>query len=206
MKGTRRKTTRTLVKKSDERRPVRKGDQAVGPRIRFLRQQRNITLDRLSNMSGLTKSYVSKVERSLSVPSISTAMKIAEALGLTVSQLLGEEQSANSVCLVRKNERRSFMRPGSDAGYNYQMVAGPKEFKRMEPYIMRPPLRFQDGRKFEHGGEEFMLVLSGSISVELGGKQYNLTRGDALYFDAHVPHRSRSLGGRYAEVLVVVTG
>jgi transcriptional regulator with XRE-family HTH domain len=181
------------------------GQQGIGSRIRFLRQQRKMTLEQLSAASGLTKSFVSKVERGASVPSISTAMKLAESFGLTVSQLLGQDQYVDAACLVRKRERRSFMRPGSASGYNYELLAGSKRFKGMEPYIMKPPLRFQDKRVFEHVGEEFMFVLSGSVEVELSGKPIRLNAGDALYFDSHFPHRSRSLGGKYAEVLVVVT-
>jgi mannose-6-phosphate isomerase-like protein (cupin superfamily) len=75
----------------------------------------------------------------------------------------------------------------------------------MEPYIMKPPLQFQEKRLFEHVGEEFMFVLSGAIEVEISGQNFQLRLGDALYFDSHLPHRTRSLGGKYAEVLVVVT-
>ncbi len=180
--------------------------QGIGARIRFLRRQRNMTLEQLSKSSKLTKSFVSKVERGVSVPSISTAMKLAASFHITVSQLLGEEHYDDAISLTRKNERRSFMRPGSSSGYNYEMIAGSKRFRRMEPYIMKPPLVFQDKRLFEHVGEELMFVLSGCVEVELSGQSIRLNSGDALYFDSHLPHRSRSVGLKYAEVLVVVTG
>jgi transcriptional regulator with XRE-family HTH domain len=181
-------------------------DQGIGARIHFLRRQRNMTLEELSAASKLTKSFVSKIERGLSVPSISTAMRIAESFGLTVSQLLGEDGYADAVSVVRKDKRRSFMRPGSSSGYNYQMIADSKRYKRMEPYIMRPPLQFQDKRLFRHVGEELMFVLSGNVEVQVSGKSIRLGEGDTLYFDSHLPHRSRSLGDKYAEVLVVITG
>lgn len=186
--------------------PVTKSaEQGIGGRIRFMRQQRGVTLEQLSSSSKLTKSFVSKIERGLSVPSISTAMRLAESFQITISQLLGEDHYDDAISLVRKSERRSFMRSGSSSGYNYEMVAGPKRFKRMEPYIMKPPLKFQDKRLFEHVGEEFMFVLSGRVEVEIAGQCLQLRSGDALYFDSHLPHRSRSLGGRYGEVLVVIT-
>lgn len=186
--------------------PVSKSaEEGIGERIRFLRQQRGMTLEQLSVASKLTKSFVSKIERGVSVPSISTAMRLAESFQITISQLLGEDHYEDAVSLVRKDERRSFMRPGSSSGYNYEMLAGPKRFKRMEPYIMKPPLKFQNKRLFDHVGEEFMFVLSGSVEIEISGQHFRLRPGDALYFDSHLPHRSRSLAGRYAEVLVVVT-
>ncbi len=180
--------------------------QGIGTRVRFLRKQRNMTLDQLSSLSNLTKSYVSKVERGVSVPSISTAMKLAESFNITVSQLLGEEGYEDAVSIVRRDERRAFMRPGAGSGYNYELIAAPKKFKCMEPFVMRPPLQFQDKRVFEHSGEELLYVLSGSVEIEISGKVSRLNVGDAVYFDAHLPHRTRSIGGKQATALVVVSG
>ncbi len=178
---------------------------SIAERMSFLRKQRAVTLERLAETSGLTKSYLSKVERGLSVPSISTAMKIAESLDLSVGQLLGETQYEGAISIVRHNERRAFMRgSSSSAGYNYEMLAPGKQFKTMEPYIMRPPAKFQNDLRFNHGGQEIIFVLSGAVEVEYGGTLHALAKGDCAYFDAHVPHRSRSLNNKIAEALVVV--
>ncbi len=177
----------------------------IGGRIRFLRRQRGMSLDRLAEATRLTKSYLSKIEREISVPSISTVLKIAESFDISVGQLLGEELDDEAICVVRKNERKSFMRAGSDSGYNYETVAAPKRFKSMEPFVMTPPLRFQGHRFFEHLGEEFIFVLSGSMEVEFPTKAIALKAGDAIYFDSHIPHRCRSLGRKVAKALVIVT-
>jgi transcriptional regulator with XRE-family HTH domain len=176
----------------------------LADRIAFLRKQRNMTLNELANSSGLTKSYLSKVERGLSVPSISTAMKVAQSLELSVGQLLGEAQYEDAISIVRSDERPSFLRGGSASGYDYEMLAPGKQFKMMEPFIMRPPLAFQDDRRFNHSGQEIIFVLSGQMEIDFGSERYKLSKGDCAYFDAHVPHRSRSLNGRIAEALVVV--
>ncbi len=175
----------------------------LAERMSFLRKQRGITLDALARSSGLTKSYLSKVERSLSVPSISTAMKIAESLKLSVGQLIGEAQYDGAISIVRSTERRSFMRGGSSSGYDYEMLAPGKQFKTMEPFIMRPPLKFENDRRFNHSGQEIIFVLSGQMEVEYGGSLYQLAKGDCAYFDAYIPHRSRSIG-KIAEALVIV--
>src|SRR5262245_22737468 len=180
-------------------------DQGVGARIAFLRRQKAISLEDLAQKSGLTKSFLSKLERGRSVPSISTAMALAKSFSLTVGQLMGEQQYDDAVCVVRKGNRRSFMRRGSEVGYDYEMLAAGKSFKLMEPYIMRPPLEFQDDRRFKHAGQEFLFVLSGSLEVEFAGRPIRLNAGDAIYFDSNVPHRSRSLKGKVAEALVIVT-
>jgi transcriptional regulator with XRE-family HTH domain len=180
-------------------------EHGIGARIAFLRRQRAISLEDLAQKSGLTKSFLSKLERGLSVPSISTAMALAESFGLTVAQLVGEQQYDDAICIVRKGSRPSFMRRGSAVGYDYEMLAAGKRFKLMEPYIMRPPLAFQDQRRFEHTGQEFLFVLSGSVEIEFASKTFRLDAGDAVYFDSNIPHRTRSLKGRIAEALVVIT-
>jgi mannose-6-phosphate isomerase-like protein (cupin superfamily) len=132
-------------------------------------------------------------------------MKLAASFDLSVGQLLGEDQYDDAISMVRRNGRPSFMRAGSVSGYDYEMLAAGKRFKSMEPFVMRPPLRFQDERRFEHAGQEMMFVLVGKIELEFGGQKYVLNTGDCVYFDAHVPHRSRSLDNRIAQALVVVT-
>ncbi len=164
-----------------------------------------MTLEELAASCGLTKSFLSKIERGLSVPSISTAMKLAASFDMSVGQLLGESEYDDSISVVRRKDRRSFMRDGSAHGYNYEAIAGGKRFKSMEPYIMRPPFDFQDDRLFEHTGQELMFVLAGRLQVHFSARVIDLRAGDAVYFDAQVPHRSRSLGTRLAEVLVVLT-
>jgi transcriptional regulator with XRE-family HTH domain len=191
--------------KSEPKRLATASRTTLASRIAFLRKQHGMTLDQLADAAGLTKSYISKVERGLSVPSISTALKIAGTFDLSVGQLLGETQYDDAISLVRRAERPSFMRGGSASGYDYEMLAPGKRFKTMEPYIMRPPLKFQDDRHFEHGGQEIIFVLSGAIELSFGGNSFKLNSGDCVYFDSHVPHRSRSLNGKVAQALVVVT-
>ncbi|HEY0218181.1 MAG TPA: XRE family transcriptional regulator [Afipia sp.] len=200
-------TPKTKARKTAAKRKMDSvsGVTTLAERVAFLRKQRNMTLEYLAESSGLTKSYLSKVERGLSVPSISTAMKIAESLDLSVGQLLGEVQYEDAISIVRSNERPSFMRAGGGVGYNYEMLAPGKKFKAMEPYIMRPPLKFENDRRFNHGGQEVIFILTGRIEIEYGGALYELEKGDCAYFDAHMPHRSRSLNGKIAEALVVVT-
>ena len=174
--------------------------QGIGARVRFMREQRKMTLEQLSSASNLTKSFVSKVERGISVPSISTAMPVGESFDLTISQLVGEDHYEDGISVVRKGERRSFMRPGAALNYNYETLAAPKRFKRMEPYIMRPPFKFQGKRFFEHVGEEFMFVLSGTMRSNFQSDLSASFRVIRFIFNSHLPHRSRSLGTKHASV------
>ncbi|MGK9522668.1 helix-turn-helix transcriptional regulator, partial [Salmonella enterica subsp. enterica] len=72
-----------------------------------------VTLESLAEKSGMTKSYLSKVERGLNTPSIAAALKLAKALNVKVEELFSEDNvSLDSYSLVRSHER-----PDTAPGY-----------------------------------------------------------------------------------------
>lgn len=107
--------------------------------------------------------------------------------------------------LVKQDERRRYAREGSLYGYRYEAIAFRKQIKRMEPFVVLPPLRLP--RKFfQHAGDEMVYVLKCQVEIHLDKECLQLSAGDCLYFDAAVPHRSRSLGSERASTLVIVSG
>ncbi|MGE8637499.1 MAG: helix-turn-helix domain-containing protein, partial [Achromobacter sp.] len=81
-------------------------------RLRTLRRQQTLSLEQLAQRTGLTKSYLSKLERGLSEPSISTVLRLAEAYGVGVSQLVGTDDAAQDevVSVVRVADREALQR------------------------------------------------------------------------------------------------
>ena len=159
----------------------------------------------MAQKSGVTKGFLSLVERGLKAPSISTLLKLSQAYGLSVSALLDTAQPREpAYSLVRRGARRKYAREGSLYGYRYEAIAFHKEEKRMEPFVVAPPLRLP--RKFfQHDGDEMVYVLEGEVEVHLDHERIVLQAGDCLYFDAATPHRSRSLGPERAVTLVIVS-
>ena len=189
----------------DDGRNIREKRSALAARVRALRQERGVTLAALAADTGVTKGFLSQVERGIKAPSISTLMRIAQMLGVTVGELFdGEGKPDPAYSLVRAGERQRYAREGSLYGYHYEAIAYRKAVKKMEPFIVLPPLRTPH-KFFEHEGDEMMLVLSGRIQLDLAGTLIELRPGDCIYFDASTPHRSRSLGKRLSRALVVVS-
>ena len=73
-------------------------------RIKLLRHQHGLSLEQLAQRSGLTKSYLSKVERGLCTPSISSALKLAQALAVDVAQLFGSPADDSQLCITRAGD------------------------------------------------------------------------------------------------------
>jgi transcriptional regulator with XRE-family HTH domain len=175
-------------------------------RLRTLRRQQTLSLEQLAQRTGLTKSYLSKLERGLSEPSISTVLRLAEAYGVGVSQLVGTDDAAQDevVSVVRVADREALQRGGLGSEYHYESLAGRRKVKAMEPFVVHPPRDFPDATAvFPHPGEEFLLVLKGAIEVHVGERQFRLETGDSVYFDSELPHRMRTVSRAMAEVLVV---
>jgi transcriptional regulator with XRE-family HTH domain len=182
----------------------------IADNIKTLRKQKKITLQELANVTGLTKGYLSKVERSKKAPPYSTLNKIAMALGVDAAFLLGEQlnESADTrLSFTRKGEGKivdmvKSLSEGSLYGYGYEALAVDKPGKNMEPYIIEPA--FDEDAVFQHEGEEFMYVLEGRHELLYGGRNYLMEKGDCVYFDATVPHTGRSLGKKKAKLLAVM--
>jgi transcriptional regulator with XRE-family HTH domain len=173
----------------------------VGSNIRQLRTSKGLTLDRLADLSRLTRGYISLVERGLKVPSIAALLRMAAALEVSVAHFFEpNSEVAPRYTLFRQNDRGS---PSSgSAGFELLALAAGRTRKMMEPFLLRPPLK--SAPRASHAGEELLYVVNGKIVIKLDGEELTLAKGDCLYFSGETPHEVRSLGRQKAEVLVVV--
>ena len=185
-------------------------EESITKNIKALRKQKKITLQQLADSTGLTKGYLSKIERAKKAPPYSTLNKIAIALNLDAASLLGHDLNKSQdrrISFTRKHAGKRIEQLGSIAdgslyGYQYEALAYDKHGKNMEPYIIEPA--FKDEAIFQHEGEEFMFVLEGRHEFIYDGETFIMEEGDSVYFDAAVPHTGRSLGKKKAKLLAVL--
>jgi transcriptional regulator with XRE-family HTH domain len=166
--------------------------------LRTVRKQRGLTLDEVAARTGLTKSYLSKIERGRNVPSIAVALKISQALDVDASQLFSDSAGENRASITRSGD----LSRGSGEE-RFRPIASGMLGKAMSPFILRPDATFEEGYR-EHAGQELVFVHAGAIDVDLDGQIEALLPGDAAYFDASIPHRIRSTSEELAVVVVVV--
>ena len=146
------------------------------------------TKEAVAGKAGLTKGYLSKVENSKKSPPVSTLIVIAKALGVTISQIFGEENTAVRCSVVKKTERQFMAKTGVGFGYSYETLAHKYPDKKMEPSILTIPADSRKSLVFQHDGEEMVLVLEGAMRFFHGGDEYLLESGDCVYYDSSVPH------------------
>ncbi|MFH1024192.1 MAG: XRE family transcriptional regulator [Planctomycetota bacterium] len=177
-------------------------EQAVGANIRKIRVRAGRTLTGLARAAGMTKSALSKIETGRISPSIATLLRVADALGVRLTQFLAEPETVSSCAFTRKGQGRMLTRDGSRFGYSYQALALDMPDKRGEPFLLT--IRPGDPvGKFHHGGQEFVYMLSGTLAFTVGRACFTLKPGDSLYFDPNQVHTTKVVGRAPARFLCV---
>lgn len=172
--------------------------------IKMFRKTKGLTLQDLEDLTGLSKGYLSKIERSKKAPPYSTLDKLARALGVQVNLLTSEKvQKLDDprIEFIKNGEGQLEQTTSRGKGYSYMALATGIVGKNMKPYIIEPA--FEEPCIFQHEGEEFLFVLEGTHELIYDKKKYIMEEGDCVYYDANVPHTGRSIGNKRAKLLAI---
>ena len=168
---------------------------SIGRNIRYYREQINLTAKEMANRMNVSPSTISKIENDRISPSMEMLQKIAEVINIPVGQLFIEGEIENipslntlsKVNIVRKNHRRKLILYNSDIEY---MLLSPSFHGRTELAIMELKPGQNSGTPKHHPiGEEFILILKGSLHIYINDEEYLLEEGDSMTFDATFMHQ-----------------
>ena len=182
----------------------------LGNKIRQLRRKRTLTLQNVSDLSGLSKSLLSQIENSFTAPPIATLLKISRALDVKIGYFFQDPPVSNRIAVVRHKDRKKTVprhsrTNGTKVGYLYQSLAHPMSDKNMEPFMIEILPRDADDMIFyQHKGEEFLFVLEGRMEFRGADRVIELESKDCLYFDSNIPHALRGLDGESAMAIGVI--
>ena len=167
----------------------------LAQRLRDARLHRGLTLDDVSERSGLAKGLLSKVENFRVTPTLVTLSKLTEALGLKLSELLEGLDEKPAFSVVRRDERQVIERnrahPDPNHRFNnyYESLVARGADRMMEPFEIRVPAKGGRQEALQHEGEEFLLVLEGEVKFLFDDEVIVMKEGDSIYFDAEANHR-----------------
>ena len=183
----------------------------VGSKIKGIRETKNITIEEISERSGLSAEQIISIESDQNLPSLGPLIKIARALGVRLGTFLDDNDDLGPVvCRAADRERErtiSFSNGASDARKNmeYHSLAKQKSGRHMEPFIIDvAPSEDKDFKLSAHEGEEFIYVLEGKLEIEYGKEKYVLNEGDSIYYDSIVMHHVHGAPGMAAKILALV--
>ena len=175
----------------------------VGERVRAMRREQDLTLDDLAGRSGVSRAMISKLERGEKNPTLVVAAKVAEGLGVSLSQLLGTEDKREVILVPR--ERRMAMRD-PETGFERQLLSPSFGGRGIEFVRNIVPEGSTSGEFPPHrrGVTEYVVVERGRLRAVIGGDEHLLEEGDALYFEADVPHRFVNAGDAECSYYLVI--
>jgi transcriptional regulator with XRE-family HTH domain len=183
-------------------------EQAVGPRIKALREAMSLSLRDLAERSGVSAPMLSQVERGETSPTLQVATRIAAGLELRLSQLLRLDEDG-AVTVVRASDRRRSPGHGR-GGHSYEILTPPLPGQRAElsRHTLAPGAVTggpSDPPMHEPGSRETALIEAGNVLLHCDGEAHRMSTGDCVTFDADLPHHFENPGPDEAVLLAVVS-
>jgi quercetin dioxygenase-like cupin family protein len=175
----------------------------IAPRIRELREVCDCTAAEVAAGLGIAEEDYLAYEREDADIPISVLYYIARRFNVGLSELLtGSSARLDTICVVRKDRAPVIER---HAGYSFMSLAGGFSGKVMEPLLVVIEAGDSKAALASHRGQEFNMVLAGTVELLWDGRAVILETGDSVYFDPNRPHGHSAVGGKPATFLTVIT-
>ena len=183
----------------------------VGAKIKRIRETKNLSIEEISERSGLTAEQILSIENDVNLPSLGPLIKIARALGVRLGTFMDDNDAIGPVVTRAKDREAensiSFSNGMTSARKHmeYHPLAKQKAGRHMEPFVIDiNPEEAPEYQLSAHEGEEFIYVMEGEIEIVYGKETYNLKEGDSIFYDSIVKHHVHGAPGKSAKILAVV--
>jgi transcriptional regulator with XRE-family HTH domain len=175
----------------------------LGEALKRRRLERNLTLEQLSAKSGVSRAAISKIERGDSGASTPVLGKLAEALDLSISQLVGGLRS-ESVLRIPRARQPVFVEQAT--GFERRSLSPLYRGRGIDFVLNRLPPKARTGPFPSHrqGVEEHLYVSKGRLRVTLDGAEHVLEAGDFLLFRGDLSHAFENLSNTVCEYFIVI--
>lgn len=172
----------------------------VGPRVRALRERRGLSMRALAELCELSPNAISLIERGITSPNVSTLHRLAGALQVHITEFFESRQDSTRLVLSRAGERPA---SAHEQTLLESLGSGLRE-QLMEPFeVTLQPGAGSGQQAMRHGGQELVYCLHGELEYTVEERSYLLCAGDALMFEARLPHSWRNPGQDPARFLMI---
>jgi transcriptional regulator with XRE-family HTH domain len=189
--------------RDDARSASRELAAAVGTNLRRLRLRRGLSLERLSQRAGVSRAMLGQIELGQSTPTIGVLWLIARALEVTFSALISSK-AQGAARIMRRTEAKWL--GSQDRVFQSRALFPMDQPRRVEFYQLElGPGGEERASAHPPGTTENLVLLSGSLEIGMKGVEHELAAGDAIFFEADVPHFYRNPGRTPAVMYLVMT-
>jgi transcriptional regulator with XRE-family HTH domain len=163
----------------------------IGEKIRALRLKKSMGLVELGKHTGLSAALLSKIERGKLIPTLPTLLRVAMVFSVGLDFFFDSRRDRHLVEVTRKEERKRFPeRTGTDpSAYWFESLDFKASERKLNSYyaeFIQVPL--EELKPHQHAGVEVLFLIDGTLVLKIGGEDYDLDAGDAIYFDSSIPH------------------
>ncbi len=195
----------TKAKKTNVAPPARPAEainKHLGARVKQLRSMRGWSLEALATASGVSRSMLSQIEREQANPTLAVTLRIAQAFGMNLGDLLEMPGATSAVSVIRAEDHAFHYR--SDKFCRIRTLSPLKLEKDVEFYEvqLQPGGALRSAAHFE-GTREFLTVQKGQVRVESASDSEILNPGDSANYRADVPHAIINTGKGEAVIFLV---
>ncbi len=177
---------------------------SIGKVIAEMRRSRGHSLDRLAELSGISKSMLSKIERNETNPTLGTVWRLASTFQIGIEQLVGADSTETPLQHRRPNEIPTLK--SADGGCTIRILSPVDLAGVVEWYdIVAEPHSSLESRPHGPGAVEHLVVIEGAFTIDSGQRSIQVNVGDTASYPADVPHALRNLHEKPARALVLVT-
>ncbi len=180
----------------------------LGDRIRFLRKKMGLSLERLAAKSGVALATLSRIENSKGSGTFRTHQRVAEALGLPITELYKGLQESDQEAILTE-PRSSEEAPATftyDENSSAILLTKQISSKKMLPQlIVLKPGGQTSLEQYSPGTERWLFVLEGTVEVAVGDRLYQMTTGNTLYYKASFPHHMSNVGDVPSKIISVTS-
>jgi transcriptional regulator with XRE-family HTH domain len=175
----------------------------VSENLKRLRMRRNLSLEALSRLSGVSRGMLSQIELGRSVPTIALLWKVSQALGVPFSALTSNAGAGGTTVLAAAKAK---ILSSADGGFTSRALFPFEAERHVEFYkLTLAPGAEEIADPHAPGTVENLTVDAGQVEIVVGGVSYVLQAEDAIRFQADVPHCYRNLGAKTAILYLVMT-
>ncbi|SFG39322.1 transcriptional regulator, XRE family with cupin sensor [Desulfotomaculum arcticum] len=176
----------------------------IAQRIKSIRTEKELTLEEVAKRTGFTKGLISKIENNKVSPPVSTLVKIAKALDVSLGDLFSPSD-ALQIKIVRKEQRLKYSPENLPNGQVIETLVSGYPRQKIEPLMIsiEDPDNYKT-KLYNHPGQEFIYILAGAMKYLYGDEEYLVSEGDSIYFNAENTHGPSPLSGQKVKYLALL--
>ena len=180
--------------------PVKKKSKtdSIGDIIKKIREEKKVSYENLANQTGLSVSRLEKIEKGELTPSVGTLLQLSKALQANFLKKEKEKPKEKDSAIRLVGTRTD--------NYDYTQLPSFSDKTHLKAFRVQidPKKEHIKGVEYQHQGEEFVYVLSGTVEVNVGENINKLGKGDHLHFNSGIKHGLKNIGTTKADLIVVI--